>query len=139
MDYSTLSDDELDRLIAERVGYRVEMEGDTGCLYAPTGERQSIVFGRPTENKVWEEALSFKYDGVYRRVPEYSTDLNAATQLFKQTSEREDAALRYEDGGWACEIEIEGGSVAYLYSDELEPARVICLTWLQWDDIRNRS
>lgn len=95
MDYSTLSDDELDRLIAERVGYR--------------------------------------------HVPEYSTDLNAAIQLFKQTSEREDAALRYEDGGWACEIEIEGGSVAYLYSDELEPARVICLTWLQWDDIRNRS
>lgn len=122
-DYRTMeAGRELDRLIAERLGW-------TRFDTMPT------VLVEHDNHIDIETLMGWKNDFYYLVVPHYSTDLNAAMTLLP-TADGDIWSLHYGDYGDPYTVAISRIKVAapeYL-GDANTPALAICRAWLAWKD-----
>ena len=116
---------ELDRRVAEQLGYhveRIEISAQTGrprwCLVDPGGDfHHSTEPYLETEDDVWEELT-----------PHFSTDLNLALPLLPEWTVVRSVAIRQMREGWLVSI----GDLAI--TEELADtlAEAICKVCLRW-------
>lgn len=123
MNYSTLTDAELNRLIAERKGWRFEREPyfDEAHtkLISPTGVLIYDHRHKPASPVLTKEAVNFY-------LPDYAGDLNAAQELLWEMGQEASATL--EISGSICRC-VSGD----LIEERSTPQRAICEVWLQWN------
>ena len=119
---------ELDRLVAEKAGYRVQHDHPDYILWSADGD---FVVRQPDEYLAW------------RHVPHYSTSVDAALTL----------PLNPGEYGWALKIvpDFSGGLVWAMIIDDagqtvsrcIQPARLIALamvqTWLAWKEANGHA
>jgi hypothetical protein len=122
---------ELDRRVAEQLGYRVEeieISAQTGrprwCLVGPDGELYHPA--EPyleTEDEVWEELA-----------PHFSTDVNLALPLLPEWTQVRSVMLRQTSDGWLASIsdlaQTQEGTAVEDLGDTL--AEAICKVRLKW-------
>lgn len=114
---------ELDRLIAERLGYSVRDE----IIRNEAGYSHDYQLIDP-DGKIYSSWNASAY-GAWDNVPRYSTDLNAATELLSGVSS---TMLVYATSGigagkWQADLD---GCIRF--ADTLTLA--ICRAWLSWKD-----
>lgn len=122
VDYSTLTDKELNRLIAERLGWqithidvaRVELKRPDNTLVHDTGDGYLSPYWRESE--------------VHWALPDYTGDLNAALEI---VSEYDGFTLERRGDAWNANIY---GARGMGYADR-SAARAICIAWLHWNDV----
>ena len=121
---------ELDREIAERLGYQVEridtnpLTGqETWCLIDPADERHYAPMpAAGTAAGVWD-ALA----------PCFSTDMDLALTLVPQGTSERTFMLRQIGGQWLASItDITLGRETVFEEQAPRPEEAICRAWLKW-------
>lgn len=118
---------ELDRLIAERLGWRVDLEH--GDVYDQDGE-----FVPPDDRRTWDRNPS--ENELWSQVPEYSTDLNAATTLLAHFFWRLTGTpdMKTNEVHYYCTFDSHtdyaGMDTIHVYAPTV--ALAICRAWLTW-------
>lgn len=121
-DYTAMNDDELRRIIAERLGYQCVFEPDG---YPTAGWRIYYLDGKPRDNitRISPE-IAWQVAATHYGLPDWPHSVNAALALFPLMGQPEFQLFR---GLWQWRAYI--GDFDGRADD---PARAICLAWLQW-------
>ena len=139
---------QLDRLIAERLGYHVEFRtwdhnGESeryGALITADGKEEVTAWDLEREDPelVWEHALSHNPEcGGYWDLPSWSWNLNAAFTLVSEMVDQFRVGLA--DMGWKAEVVIWSNdkSPNTQYADT--PSLAICKAWLAYQDAKDTA
>lgn len=112
-DFSTMTDGELRRWIAERLGW-TEIKEELSRMRDLEGEPISVWAGRDTSGEV-------------EYIPDWPNDANAALELFKQFH---GIGLEWFNNRWT----IASGTKWLAGNDSA--ARAICEAWAQWHEAK---
>lgn len=123
----TLPNREVDRMLAERTGYRFEhvrqhVMYDYWAVFDPTGKPciRETAYGSKNE---WPD---YELESTY---PEYTTDLNAAISLVAQDVAYFKLSYSPDRLNWRAEFDDLAHTV---FADAITPAGAICLAYLDW-------
>lgn len=117
---------ELDRYIAERLGWRVELNGwkDKWNITSPDGKYRESIPEFYDPNELWIKAP----------IPEYSGDTNAALSLLESLTVWH--ITKTGPGGIIVDLwDNPVSSIAYRHDTQDIPM-AICRAWLTWKDAR---
>ena len=134
-----MTNDELRRKIAERLGYRVRQQQEgiwfhKWYLSAPDGwnalgDPSGLGYFFDTPEQVWAWVADHK-----DAIPNWPEDIAAAINLLAEMIEGRLVAHR---GWWSVEmIDVDGIELEFTNDN---PARPICEAWLAWDEQKARG
>lgn len=117
---------ELDRLIAERLGWHPHREGDLWWIFPPKGTThaalpENIGKGKSTREMAWL---------MQKHVPRYSTSTDAALLLLSRDIHLELYWSLVPPASWGALY--GNGDLSEGHADS--PAHAICLAWLAYQE-----
>jgi hypothetical protein len=131
-DYEQMTDTELQRVIAERLGWtcKTESHGSRTVhkLYTPTG--RYVV-------QVWSQCDSPTWNLLVKYLPNWAQDSNAALELCGESHVYLGRHVTEDDTRWYATINPSFGRnfVGWAEDEHTNPhARAITIAWLRWKD-----
>lgn len=130
-DYSALTDKELDKLVAERLGWRIEqLTVHAGLSWHQVFTPDGTPILRETAYGTKNAWPLYELDTTY---PAYSTDANAALALIKSIFRLETGRAAGDRVIWRANAALD--EAFWVTADT--PARAIVLAWLAWQDAQS--
>lgn len=124
-DYSAMSDDDLNVLIAKRAGYKIAGDWYKWLLYLPSGERSIDIDGEVNATTNCNEDIAW-----YRLSPRFATDMNSAMKLWTGYATLENTR---DNKFFRCVMGLGDNN----FGESESAPRAICIAWLKWQDARN--
>lgn len=137
IDYSYIKGSDMDRLIADRLGWR--MSSINGDL-RPNHVRHQLINpeGQPVAYSNDEDG----WKALGRFIPAYSTDLNVAFELLRPVEYFGIGTVspehrRLNDGDYEAVITVGSAEDHKHYVGQADtPALAICRAWLAWQEVK---